>query len=1191
MFKKSIYIDEGFRLLSGIKGKKLSFVERKRKALNLAALLFKEVSKVNKDRADIEGNILTRVHDLNSKAFIMDLIDRSFRSRYHKKAAEEITYLLEKYDLPSTFPASYKIRLLGLKFFGQTFPGFFVPLLVRALRRDTFKAVWPAESNLLTKRLLDKKNRGMRVNLLHIGEGALGYEGAKKWISLYLDHISKPELNYITVKLSAIFPLQDLVLSEKLIQRSSAPLREIFRAAQKFGKERAKFIMLDMEESSNFDLVLSTFKKVLDEDEFLNFSAGLTLQSYLPFSYPAQKELIEWAKRRVKKGGAPIKILYVKGAYLLKEQALASKNRWAQPTYLSKMETDSNFKRMLLHAMEKENLAVAKIGIGTHNIFDIAFALVLKAENQIEEDDLDFEMLEGALESVTEVVQLFLEKGVLLYCPAAYRNEFQRAVSYIGRRIEDATGEDNFLNRFRTLRIGSELWEEQEILFSQSLNEMESLISDYRNKQDRTGEEEKKGDGFENESPTDFSLPQNRKWLNGIIDSAKKLKIEVIPLVIGGKNMGSSLNPSYNPTAPSIPLYRYATGNKEIADLALLEAKKGFSDLEKLKREEKIQLLDNTVKLLRKKRGELIAAMLLDSSKGVKECDREISRAIDGVKYIKRRLDRIGEFNDLKFQAKGVVLVVPSKTSFYLDAAVQISTALASGNSVIFISPPELVLSAWNLLSVFWEADFSKKNLQLFNCSDDVLESSFIHSKDIKVVFYSGRSRRARKWIRLNPELELSGNLDGKNTMIITSYADRDVAIRDLITSAFSFSGQNLAAPSLAILEEEVFEDSSFMAKLQDAAASLEIGDPKELDNMIHPIMHEPDDLLFKALTTLQNGEEWLLKPRVDSKNPNLYSPGIKLGVKEGSLFYQNIFQAPLLGVMKAKNLDHAIEIANALNYGLAGGLHSLDEREQSEWISKIEVGSKFINKTMIDAMIGCDPFGGNKRSCLGKCYKLGGPNYLLQGFDVQQVSIPKEKQPVNEWVNNLAAFLEKLDLSAEEIGIWYASIANYSFWWKKLKQLRDPAKVIGEDNILSYLPFKNITLRIEDKKNSFDNLRICAAALSCSTPLEISWDGERGEINWQELVPMLKVVLEDQESFLVRVKKGNIKRVRLAFAPNKRLIRAAALSGCYIDSDKVVSNGRYELLHYLQEASVSFTYHRDGSLGLRESEIRKPLL
>ena len=180
---------------------------------------------------------------------------------------------------------------------------------------------------------------------------------------------------------------------------------------RKSGKSVPKFVYLDMEEYQDLHLTVELFRRVLDDPEFYQYSAGIVLQSYLPDSYLIQQELTVWAMRRIANGGAPIKIRLVKGANLEMEKVEASIRGWKQSPYLTKSEVDSNYKRMINYGCTREHAQAANIGIASHNLFDISYALLLRAELEIEKF-VGFEMLEGMVDHIRRVVQGIAPMGV-----------------------------------------------------------------------------------------------------------------------------------------------------------------------------------------------------------------------------------------------------------------------------------------------------------------------------------------------------------------------------------------------------------------------------------------------------------------------------------------------------------------------------------------------------------------------------------------------------------------------------------------------------------------------------------------------------------------------------------------------------------------------------------------------------------
>jgi RHH-type proline utilization regulon transcriptional repressor/proline dehydrogenase/delta 1-pyrroline-5-carboxylate dehydrogenase len=950
-----------------------------------------------------------------------------------------------------------------------------------------------------------------------------------------------------------------------------------------------------MEEYRDLTLTVATFRKVLDDPEFYSLSAGIVLQAYLPDSHHFQKELTEWAKKRVKQGGAPIKIRIVKGANLAMEQFEASLRGWPQAPYTSKVEVDANYKRMVLYGCIPENARAVRLGVASHNLFDISFAMLLRLEYEVE-PYVGFEMLEGMADHIRRVVQK-LTGDILLYCPIATKEEFQHAIAYLIRRLDENTGAENFLRHVFGLKPGTESWEIQTSLFTDSCDEIESAPISPRRTQNRLlyPHPPDPQTPFENDPDTDFSLPQNQKWADEITRKWKHHQPNPLPLVIGGKEIYDNEDGvGHNPSEGGKPFFRYAKAKKHHIEEALKCAKAHEKKWASTSVEHRAQILSQIAQKFREKRGEFIGAMMIDGGKTIPEADPEVSEAVDFAEYYRRQIEKMSAMKDIRWTPKGTVLVTPPWNFPCSIPAGGILAALVTGNCVLFKPASDTVLIGWHLAEAIWEAGVPKEVFQFVPCSGEEVGSELIRDPRVNCVILTGGTSTAQKFLKIRPDLDLAAETGGKNSIIITALSDRDLAIKDLLHSAFGHAGQKCSAASLAILEGEVYDDPHFLQNLRDAAASMKVGSPFDPASKINPLIHEPKGDLKRGLTTLEPGEEWLLEPKQDPQNPCLWSPGIKLHVKPGGFTHMTELFGPVLGLMRANNLRHAIELANAVPYGLTSGLQSLDEREQNLWTQEIVAGNLYINRTVTGAIVRRQPFGGTKLSSFGNGSKAGGPNYLREFMKASQIDLPQEKHPVNDWVNSLTAFLDKLNLNAEELGLWTAAVSNYSYWWRRMHQDRDPTKIVGQDNFFRYIPRKGIVLRLNAHSKALDALLVSAAALTCGAKLEISWTSSEEkpfQFNWLDLVPVLRVAEETEIEFLDRVRSSQIHRIRLIEPASYELHKAAAESNVHIVDDPVLANGRLELLHYLREVSLSIDYHRYGNLGLREGELRKPIL
>lgn len=1197
-------LKNAIQILTLCEGKLLSSHEREAQAIDLAALLLKEANRTIKfSEKRIQKELARMMRDPMGKVFTMAMTDQCFRSHSFSRVASQMVYLLDQMGVPKYLEFPKRAALFIFQAFGNTFPWVFVPLSTLFLRKATARVILPGEQKQLKAHMSHRREEGVRLNLNHLGEAILGEKEAKRRLEVYLQDLTQEDIEYISVKISTIYSQIHLLGWEKTLEVLSERLRALYRVAmrhefvRKDGSRVPKFVNLDMEEYRDLHLTKELFQRVLDEPEFLSVSAGIVLQAYLPDSFPIQKELTEWARARRKRGGAPIKIRIVKGANLAMEQFEASVRLWKQTPYQKKSDVDANYKLMVTYGCQKENAENVYLGIASHNLFDIAYALLLRSENRVVKE-VNFEMLEGMADHMRRVVQK-LSSDILLYCPVATKEDFQSAIAYLIRRLDENTGPDNFLRVTFGLQPGTKEWDEQVELFKRACSEMSTVFTHPRRDQNRLQMPEALAlsEPFDNEADTDFALLQNRKWAEEIVKRWKTKVIPPIPLVIAGKErqekepQGKGINPS----DPALLSYRYSLATPSEIEEAIVCAKASESIWATTSSQKKKEILARVAQLMRENKGDLIGAMMLDGAKAILEGDPEVSEAIDFAEYYLRSIDEMESFSGIKWQGKGTVLVTPPWNFPVSIPAGGILAALAAGNCVLFKPAPEAVLSGFELVKLFWQAGVPKEVLQFINCIDEPVGSILIQDPRINSIILTGATSTAKLFARLRPGVDLYAETGGKNAMIVTALSDRDLAIKDVVSSAFGHAGQKCSACSLLVLEKEVYDDRHFLQQLKDAAESITVGTPWDLSAKVTPLIREATDSLHRGLSKLDSGEKWLVEPKRDSRNPNLWSPGIKLGVKRGSFSHHTEFFGPVLSVIRAKNLKEAIEIVNETAYGLTSGLQSLDPREQAIWQEKIEAGNLYINRGITGAIVRRQPFGGTKGSSFGGGAKAGGPNYVMQFAHPKEVGLPEEKAPLSEDLNRFSsAILQHVSFSKEDLGVFYASLANYAYWIRHFTKDQDLSQVVGQDNILRYCPHKKMAFQIQKGDSPLAIFLILGAALTCQLSWDVSFPESCLDLELQEKLaafPSITFCKESNEAFCAKVANGQYRRVRLAAPPSSALIQAASGSALYLDSAPPLSHGRFEIPRYLREIALSIDYHRYGNLGTRDQEARRPVL
>lgn len=1175
-------------LIESISGKTQNVNERADKAIQLAGLILEEAQNTRTSQEIANQEKLARLmNDPRGKAFTVAMTDQCFRSHQSSRVADQLVFLIEKFGVPQFLSIKDKLGMRVFKKLGKHLSMVLVPLVRRLLRQETDKVILPGEEIELKKHLKRRGEEDVSLNVNLLGEAILGEGESSRRVEKYINDLANPLIQCISVKISTIFSQISLLAWQESLEILSSRLRTLYRAAYK-QEGSQKFVYLDMEEYRDLRMTVALFKKVLDEEEFRNFSAGIALQAYIPDSYQILQELTEWALKRVENGGAPIKVRLVKGANLAMEQIESSMRDWPQAPYSSKEEVDANFKKMLEFSCDPKHAHAVHLAVASHNLFDIAYALLLRSENKIEKF-ITFEMLEGMADHIRRVVQK-LTGGMLLYCPIAKREEFEYAIAYLIRRLDENTASENFLRHMFQLGVTSQEWHRQADLFKKACINANTVSTASRRTQDQQNPKYLHTKHFENIADTDWTLENNRKWIVKIIDEWKNLDSIKIPLVINGEERYSerSLQKHKDPSYPNHIIHIYAQATIPDVNEAVLAAQKASESWKKSTLEVRAKVLYKVAEKLQEKRGDLIAAMMADTAKTINEADVEISEAIDFANYYALQINEWHQHKDIQWTSKGVILVAPPWNFPCSIPAGGILAALAAGNSVIFKPAPEAVLVGWELAKIFWDSGISKQLLQFINGEDETVGTALVKNKGIDMVVLTGATATAKHLLKLRPGLDLSAETGGKNSMIISNMADRDLAIKDLLHSAFSHAGQKCSACSLAILHAKLYEDKAFLNQLKDAASSLVVGSPWHLSTRVNPLIRAPNQALMHGLTRLEKGEWWLLEPKEHPDHPNLWSPGIKMGVRSGSFTQRTELFGPVLGIMKARSIEEAIQMANGTIYGLTSGIHTLDEREQKLWLQQIEAGNLYINRTITGAIVQRQPFGGCKQSSFGQSLKAGGPNYLTQFMIGKQIKECTHLEKIDPRLELLFEIAANDHLNTVELEDLKNAIASYSYYYGHYFTIdQDPSCLLGEDNFLRYVPQKMTVIRVQPGDSLINLFKTLAAGVIARGRIRLS--GEEKVLTPFKTLDYLEFTIHEEEEreFIEILRNDNLNRVRILSPCSDGILQVCAEKGISLLRQPVVNNGRLELLNYLREVSISNAYHRYGNLGMREGETR----
>lgn len=1006
------------------------------------------------------------------------------------------------------------INSLGIRFIAllsPLLPGLIVKIVHWRVRSYSKDLILDSRNEKLSKHIKKRSGSGVALNINVIGEAVLGHQEAEDRFQSIVEMIRRPEVGYISVKLSAIVAqllTVDVAGSQK---RATERLRELYREAD----ANNVFINLDMEEYRDLAMTVATFKSVLDEPEFTKTNAGIVLQAYLPESHVVFLELCEWSKERYAKSKSHIKIRIVKGANLAMEHAESEMHGWSPAPYRSKADVDASYLRLVDIALRKENSKAVRIGIASHNLFHLSWALAVAKERGVL-DQMDVEMLEG----MANAEALSLTKSghpVLLYAPVTKPDDFAAAVAYLVRRLDENTSPENYLRAAFEIGENQHVFSDQESRFRRSLDERHTISTKSLR---HIPLAPKLDSGFSNHSEADPTDPKFLAELHKSLKRFKNVKDWEIPAVVGGKEyFEGDLVEGKDPSDGERTWYHYAVGNKKLVDSAIKVAKSAQEKWSALSIEERGEILNAAAEAMDRNQAETIAVMTRDAGKTIAEAVPEISEAIDFANFYAHSARDFGPSTPL-----GTILVVPPWNFPYAIPMGGVCAALAAGNTVILKPAPETVATAYEVASHLWEGGVPKDVLQFLPMRDDEDGKYLVTHPEINGVILTGSFDTAALFTSWHPEINLLAETSGKNATLISACADIDSAVKDLVQSAFGHAGQKCSASSVAIVETSIYNHPSFFRQLKDAVSSLQVGAGWDLSTSVGPVIRKPENALSRALTTLDEGESWLVEPKQLDNSGLLWQPGIKVGVKAGSWSHRNEWFGPVLAVIEAPELQTAIKWQNETDFGLTAGIQSLDQFECEEWINSIEAGNLYVNRGTTGAIVNRQPFGGWKRSSVGPNAKAGGWNY----------------------VNALRIWPRVTDIRAAKFGVekWWSSVGSKAI---------DHSGLSVEKNYQRYRRYSKPILVFVDETTT-------------SVELEL--------INYIASLTKAEVVISSDNESL----SGDYAKVRWLAASNPP--KAELLNrGISVDHRPVAQRGDIEASRWLLEQSVSVTHHRYGNI------------
>jgi 1-pyrroline-5-carboxylate dehydrogenase len=507
---------------------------------------------------------------------------------------------------------------------------------------------------------------------------------------------------------------------------------------------------------------------------------------------------------------------------------------------------------------------------------------------------------------------------------------------------------------------------------------------------------------FRNEAWTDFSREANRRAMQEALAAVRAQLGRTYELLIGGRRLKAGAQfTSINPSRPSEVVGVHQRATAELAVQAVEAANAYFPVWRKVPASERVRMLVRAAEILRRRKLEFEAWQIYEAGKTWVEADADVCEAIDFCEYYARQMLRYargdpvpqfpGERDELRYIPLGAGVIIPP-WNFPLAILVGMTTsALVTGNTVVLKPSSDTPTNGAKFVEVLLEAGFPAEAIQFITGSGaevgDTLVLhprtrfiSFTGSKEVglRINELAAKPQPGQIWIK-----RVVAEMGGKDAIIVDSEADLEAALQGVLVSAFGFQGQKCSACSRAIVDQTLYEE--FLEKFKARAEALTVGPADDPDNYMGPVINERARQSILNYIEIGKREGRLICGGGPAPGEGYFiQPTVIADVSPRARIFQEEIFGPVLAVSKARDFDHALELANDSEYGLTGAVYSRNRAKLDRAAEEFHVGNLYFNRKCTGAMVGSHPFGGFNMS--GTDSKAGGPDYLLQFLQAKSI-------------------------------------------------------------------------------------------------------------------------------------------------------------------------------------------------------------
>lgn len=1087
-------------------------------------------------------NALTRmVEDEKNRRFVENFCTQVLAPQDIAVQAENLHRLLTEFGgVPSIFGTMAKLRLKAAGLAARSMQAAAIAEAQRVFRRTFAELTLPTRVDKVNRQAREFGKQGITLLLNPLVPAVYGPKSAARYRANLEGILSKQAGVGIVLQPERLNARPDCYAPEVTAKQLAEEIRTVLRAAKNENGTRP--ISVECGTMATRSVVFQALKQALSDKEFYRADIMVELPAYLTESPALLRDWEEWATARAAKGGNPLKVLLLKGSHLEAEKICAATYGKPHAVSSGKAETEARYLRLMQAAVSADPKAITP-AFGTHNLYNIAYAL-LSWGSSGRKGMPTFVFLAGM---ANHTARLLTGAGasVSLVYGVSSDDEQDAFEHYLASIAEELSRPDSF-----TTAATDKGWNRLRQNFLAATTRREEP------------------DGGEPLPSSALPGALDRAYVADLYTAAAQ-EVErtqpPLPLVVNGQTCDSPLTCiSRSPSAPGIEDYRFIAADfpaidrvMEAAALPTAPADERRKDLLRLARE------------LEKQRLPLIAAMIRDAGYTAADADAEMRDAIDVCRLYELHSRADGLCDGTEAQPLGVVTVSPGATHPVSEAVAGIAAAWVMGNAVVYKPADCNELLGDRLHQVLQAAGMKEPALQLLPCLDKQwADKAMSHLRTAAAIHGSGAAPTPALQQR-NLFTRHLCSPTGRTTLYISDRGDWHNAVRDLSRCALARSGAAPTFPGVLLVHEAVYTNEHFFNALKDAFRAVAAHAGHRESPGIGPIPHPLTPEQVAQLTTVQDDETWLLQPHTSELGSQIWTPGIRCGVKPGSLFLQHAGGLPLFGLMRVQSLDQAIALQTELSDGPAAAIYSNSEEEIHRWSQAIGVGNLFVNCCPAP-FPAVQPFGGQGTGAGALTPQSFGPNYLTALARWKETARPQHRGKLRTTAFAPWEVITPKP-SPDELTRLTAAADSISYWWQEefsLRHTTSPAP--GQEVTREYLP-RPVCLRVEESTTDSDLCIALMAALRAGCSIRLSTHATRPWMH-ATLRPFdITIIAETREGYEERFPEFAAEHLFLLdpAAPVSTL-RAAAAHRVPICTEPIPANARIGMLPFLRERTIT---------------------